>query len=83
MVDLKEFVDLLGDIPSGGSWLILLILLWRRKDFQRILDHALRGSIELIRLTNMIGQIVMLLLIIFVKFLDLLSRFDDGEPPES
>ena len=83
MADLKEIVDHLGDIPSGGSWLILFFLLWRHKDFRRILDHALRGSVELIRLTNMIGQIVILLFIISATLLELLSRYDDDEPPES
>ena len=83
MVVPTEIVEFLADTQLDGGWLLLLILLWHQKKFQEVLGDALIGSIELIRLANMMGQIVILILLIFVKLLDLLSRHDDGEPPDS
>ena len=72
-----EIVEFLSGIQLDEKWLLFLILLLTRKKFQKVLGDALRSSIELVRLANMMGQIVILILLIFVKLLDLLSRYDD------
>ena len=85
MVTPVEILALLADTEPNWKWFLVIILFWimpQRHVFQsliRIADHALKGTVEILKLLNAIGLVVALLLVIAVQVLDLISRYDREE----
>ena len=85
MVTSAEILALLADIEPDWKWVLCIFLLWIKSQKHvfhaliRIFDHALKGTVELLKLLNAIGLVIALLLVIVVKVLDMISRYDDED----
>lgn len=85
MVTPAEIFTLLADTEPNWKWFLLIFLFCfmpQKHVFHsliRIVDHISKGTFEFLRLLNAIGLVIALLLVITVKVLDLISRYDDED----